>query len=144
MLAAVGTVFVLLCSQTLCTARPQATVLHSLSQSFTAARPGIPDAATSATASDHDQGRQLLATAPVRSSVGQNVSFTFYSTFPESFVYFANTTLSGYDLLPVQGNCSIDPTLSSGVADCALEHQLCCLDASSVQVTCSRILRCAT
>lgn len=75
-------------------------------------------------------GRQLLASALSE----QNVSYLLFGAFQQELVYFANTTLSGYDLPPVDGKCSIDATLNPAVAACAERHQLCCFDASSSQV----------
>ena len=78
--------------------------------------------------------RHLLA--PSSTQLEQNVSFVNYGTFREQYVYYANTTLSAYDLPRVGTNCSIIPALSSAVAACTARNQVCCFDASSVQVRC--------
>ena len=74
-----------------------------------------------------------LSAAP-SAQLEQNVSFVNYGTFREQFVYYANRTLSGYDLPHMGTNCSIIPGLNPGVATCTGRNQVCCFDASTVQV----------
>ena len=77
--------------------------------------------------------KRLLLT-PSSSELVQNVSYTYYGTFREEFEYFANTALVDHNLQSVEGKCSIDPSLHPAVAQCAGIHQLCCFNASEVQV----------
>ena len=131
-LAVLGSVLALLCWQTpLSVARIHPATNHEpFRDRFSVQDERKTAAAVQKQGHPEVRGRQLLASAVSQ----QNISYLLYGTFQQEFVYFANTTLSGYDLPPVAGKCSMDTTLDPAVANCASRNQLCCFDASYSQV----------
>lgn len=77
--------------------------------------------------------RHILATS--ESQLEQNVSYVYDNMFPDVFVFSPNVDLSRYDLLPLQGKCSMDSYLDPAVAECAATTQQCCFNANNVTVS---------
>lgn len=75
----------------------------------------------------------MLATS--ESQLEHNVSYVYDNMFPDVFVFSPNVDLSGYDLSPVQGKCSMDSFLDPAVAECAATTQQCCFNANNVVVS---------
>ena len=72
------------------------------------------------------------------SDIAQNIAVNA-NGFPETYQFHASTDLIGYDLLPANGSCSPNAQLDPAVGRCAQDRQLCCFDASNVQVITSTI-----
>lgn len=78
------------------------------------------------------QARGLLDTATVLSD--QSVTLNVAGDFNETFRRFTNTSLSGHDLRPDNGSCSLSGALPAPVLACAAQNNLCCLNASELEV----------
>ena len=80
------------------------------------------------------QQRQMLQSNA--SDIAQNIAVNA-NGFPETYQYHASTDLIGYDLPAADGSCSPNAQLDPAVGQCAQGRQLCCFDASNVQVIAS-------
>lgn len=82
--------------------------------------------------------RHLLDT--VDPQLNQDVNYSYYGIFHESFNHFADSNLVDYTLLPLNGSCSSGAILPAAVTDCAAQHNCCCFNASNFQVRCCAYL----
>lgn len=82
---------------------------------------------------DQNTGRSY---ATPSSQLDQDVIFSYYGVFRQTFNHFANTNLSNYTLLPINGTCSSGAALPMPVTDCVANNRICCYNATRVQVRC--------
>ena len=68
------------------------------------------------------------------SQLDQDVVYSYYGVFRQTFNHFANTNLSNYTLLPINGTCSSGAALPMPVTDCVANNRMCCYNATRVQV----------
>ena len=81
--------------------------------------------------SQTDQNTSRYATP---SQLDQDVVYSYYGVFRQTFNHFANTNLSNYTLLPINGTCSSGAALPMPVTDCVANNRMCCYNATRVQV----------